>query len=101
VRARPIALSVVVDEALQMVEAESEARGQRVEPEIPNDPLYVLADGRYVPQVLSNLLTNASKYSPDGEVIRVWAERVDGHVRVTVEDRGPGIPAEQRAGLFE
>jgi signal transduction histidine kinase len=61
----------------------------------------VLANRPYTRQVLTHLLRNASKYSPAGEPIRVRAERTGGHVRVTVEDRGPGIAAEQQAGLFE
>jgi signal transduction histidine kinase len=101
VRVRPTLLSTVLDEAVDMLKTSSEARGQRVEREISGDQLCVLADGRYIRQVLFNLLNNASKYSPDGEVIRVRAERTEGNARVTVEDRGPGIPAEQRAGLFE
>src|SRR5205807_852800 len=50
---------------------------------------------------LSNLLANASKYSPDSEAISVHAVRSDRMVRISVADHGPGIPSEQRAGLFE
>jgi signal transduction histidine kinase len=83
-----------------------EARGQRVERRLAGEPriggpLYVLADRRYARQVLANLVANAAKYGPAGEVIQVQAEQVDGQVRVTVEDRGPGIPSDQQAGLFD
>ena len=100
-RPRPTELSAIVDDALETVEPIIAARGQRVERHLPDKCPEVLADRRYLSRVLANLLSNASKYSPDGEVIRVRAERPNGQVRVTVEDRGPGIPAAQQAGLFE
>ena len=60
-----------------------------------------MADKRYARQVLSNLLANASKYSPEQSVIRVVASPAATMVRISVEDQGPGIPPEQQAGLFE
>jgi signal transduction histidine kinase len=61
----------------------------------------VLADHRYVRQLLWNLFSNASKFSPDDDLIRLRAETVGDHVRVTIEDHGRGIPLEQQDGLFE
>lgn len=101
VRLRPTALGLIVDDALDIVQAMIAGRGQRVEHRMQEEALHVLADERYLRQVLSNLLANASKYSPDDTVLWVQAERVDGQVRVTVRDSGPGIPTDQRAGLFE
>ena len=101
VRARPTALSAMVHDAVDLLQPLSAGRGQRVECDVPDEDFYVLADEQYICQVLFNLLSNASKYSPDGGVIRVRAERLDDVVRLTVEDCGPGIPAEQQAGLFE
>ena len=60
-----------------------------------------MADQRYARQVLTNLLTNASKYSPEHSIIRVRAEPAGTMLRISVEDQGPGIPPEHRAGLFE
>jgi signal transduction histidine kinase len=60
-----------------------------------------MADTRYARQVLTNLLANASKYSPERSVIRLVAEPNANMVRISVVDRGPGIPPEQQAGLFE
>ena len=52
-------------------------------------------------QVISNLLENAVKYSPDGGPIRVSAERRGGEVEVFVSDTGVGIPPEHRDHVFE
>ena len=52
-------------------------------------------------QVMSNLLSNAAKYSPPGGTVRVWAEQRGGTLRVNVRDEGPGIPGEFRTRIFE
>ncbi len=48
-----------------------------------------------------NLMENAIRHTPRGTHVRAAVERVDGHVRLTVEDDGPGIPPELRARAFE
>ena len=61
----------------------------------------VLADGPRLAQVLINLLSNAIKFSAAGDSIRVMAEREAPHVRVSVADRGSGIPEDQLETIFE
>ncbi|MBI4319848.1 MAG: cache domain-containing protein [Chloroflexi bacterium] len=101
VHTEPVQLSVIIDEAMEGVEARMEAHRQGVELHVPRLLPTVLADRRLACQVLENLLSNASKYGPDGEAIRVEAAAAGDEVRVTVGDRGPGIPPERRARLFE
>jgi signal transduction histidine kinase len=50
--------------------------------------------------VLANLISNAVKYSPEGQAVTVTTAAGPGVVRVSVADRGPGIPANRRASLF-
>jgi signal transduction histidine kinase len=94
-------LESIIMDALDIVNPSVEGRGQRVELALPEEPATVMADQRYARQVLTNLLANASKYSPERSVIRLLAENNDKMVRISVVDRGPGIPPEQQAGLFE
>jgi PAS domain S-box-containing protein len=61
----------------------------------------VLADADRLSQVMANLLSNAAKHSPPGEPVDVEVERREGQVRVSVRDRGPGIPAEFKSRVFE
>jgi signal transduction histidine kinase len=61
----------------------------------------VHADRDRIDQVLTNLIENAIKYSPDGGPITVSAERRGGEVEVRVADTGIGIPAEHRENVFE
>lgn len=59
------------------------------------------ADPIRVKQVLHNLIGNAVKYSPEGGQILVAASVLEGEVRVSVSDEGPGIPPDKIARLFE
>ena len=62
----------------------------------------VEADPDRLTQVLTNLLSNAAKFSPRGSEVAVSVERRPGRiVRVSIVDRGPGVPDEFRAKLFQ
>jgi signal transduction histidine kinase len=61
----------------------------------------VRGDRERLRQVLRNLLENAVKYSPAGEAVDVRSRAENGCVLVTVEDSGPGIPAEQQGLIFD
>lgn len=58
-------------------------------------------DAMRLQQVLSNLLSNAAKFSPAGERVDLSATLSDGWVRVSVRDRGPGISADFRERVFQ
>ncbi|MCO5177287.1 MAG: ATP-binding protein [Thermomicrobiales bacterium] len=69
--------------------------------EISNDPMFVVADAVRIDQVLSNLLDNAIKYSPDGGRIEVSVNWVDDGYLVTIHDDGIGLPQEALESIFE
>ena len=98
---RPAEIDTIVADALEIVGPVIDGRGQRVEVELPEGVPLVWADGRYARQVLTNLLANASKYSPEHSLIRVVVVPNANMVRISVVDQGPGIPPEHQAGLFE
>ncbi|WP_407351674.1 ATP-binding protein [Luteimonas sp. R10] len=83
------------------------ARLQRYEPKARFDiaiepdlaPLWV--HPALVEQALFNVLENAVKFSPPGQAVRVDARAADGQLRIDVEDRGPGIPDEERKRIFD
>ncbi len=62
--------------------------------------LQVFVDHDRMLQVLTNLLSNAAKFSPAGETVAVSAALVDGRVRISVEDRGPGISEDFQQRIF-
>ncbi len=61
----------------------------------------VYADGERLLQTLNHLLSNALKFSPRGGTLAVDMESVDGSLRVTVTDQGPGIPEQFRGHIFQ
>ncbi|MDO8483356.1 MAG: ATP-binding protein [Candidatus Limnocylindrales bacterium] len=61
----------------------------------------VIGDERRVRQVIFNLLSNAVKFTPAGGTVDVALARLDGEMRVSVSDTGPGIAPEDQARIFE
>jgi protein-histidine pros-kinase len=73
---------------------------KRIEADLAETPR-VLADPGALERILTNLLTNALKYSPPESLVRIRAEREGDEVVVAVIDRGPGIPEEDRPYVFD
>jgi len=70
--------------------------------DVPDDLPLVLVDEVFIGQVLANVLENAAKYGGPSTPVAVSARTLDdATVRVTVEDGGPGVPAESLPRLFE
>jgi PAS domain S-box-containing protein len=65
-----------------------------------SDGAVVTAEPMYLEQVLRNLLSNATKYSPPGEPIEICVEQDDRDARVRVMDRGPGVAADEAELIF-
>jgi signal transduction histidine kinase len=61
----------------------------------------IVSDGDRVLQVISNLLSNAFRWTPDGGRIELQLAASNGAVRVDVVDTGPGVPPEKLARIFE
>ncbi len=63
-------------------------------------PIQVDVDAERIAQVLTNLISNATKFSPEGSQVDVVVEADGGRARVSVRDHGPGIPETLRPRLF-
>jgi PAS domain S-box-containing protein len=95
---------ILLAKALDAVRAQfaSVPAGERLRVQVAADLPPVLADERGLASVFFHLVDNALKYAPEGEVtVEAEADPEASRVRVRVRDRGPGIPPERRALIFD
>ena len=92
-------LGPLVAAAIEAYQLPVAARRLRID--LAVDDLEVNADRARLRLILDNLLSNAVKYSPDGATITLRAQRDGDDLVVEVADQGPGIPADERARIFE
>ncbi len=96
-------LAALLDDAVETIRPIAARKNITVErAETPPD-WEVFCDAAAVHQILSNLLDNAVKFSPEGSTVQVNArlDRGEGHVVVCVRDQGPGIPSADLPRIFE
>ncbi|MEP6690590.1 MAG: HAMP domain-containing sensor histidine kinase [Gemmatimonadaceae bacterium] len=97
----PLAVDDLFRDVTESVQLAVDDAGQHVDVE-PAPALALLGDRALLRQALVNLLDNAIKYGPRDQHIRLSAEQSSpATVRLYVDDHGPGIPASERAGVFE
>jgi signal transduction histidine kinase/ActR/RegA family two-component response regulator len=95
-----VELMPLVYQALEATRGLMESRAQRLTIQPPSDNVFLDADPARIVQVLTNLLTNAAKYSPEGSEVGVSARREGGVVTLRVKDSGLGIAPEMLPRLF-
>jgi PAS domain S-box-containing protein len=95
-----VTLDELVGESLVLNKGFAERFQVRYEPRGALLPVQVKADRKRLLQVMTNLLSNAAKFSPAGEAVEVTMEDLGARVRISVHDHGPGIPENFRARIF-
>jgi two-component system, sensor histidine kinase len=100
-RKEVVDLTDLVHDAVAAVRPHITARYQDFSAEIPETPIYVRGDATRLEQIQVNLLTNASKYSPPGEQIRLRLTREGGDAVLSVRDTGLGIAPEMLDRIFD
>jgi PAS domain S-box-containing protein len=97
----PLELTSVVAQAVETSRPLIDGRGHQLTMHVPSDPVWVRGDAVRLGQVLSNLLNNAAKYTPDGGRIGLSVELRDSQVILTVADNGLGLPTEVLERVFD
>lgn len=92
-------LQPLLERAVEEMRAKGTNHPMYVHPALGLPPVKIDADK--ILKVLIILLDNAAKYSPDGEPIELTAEVLADEAVISVKDRGPGIPVEDRLLVFE
>src|SRR5258708_14838071 len=97
----PVDLISVVKAALDAVRPALEAKDIKIETSYQERLNFIAGDGDRLQQVVWNLLSNASKFTPVGGVLGVRVGQDTTHAEIEISDTGPGIPAEFLPHVFQ
>jgi signal transduction histidine kinase len=100
-RQQPTSVNALVNEVIESLRLDDVAAGKPIQTDFSDGLATVAVDVDQMKQAVWNVIRNGLEASPAGKVLSVTTTAVDGHVTIDVTDEGAGIPAEQRARLFE
>lgn len=98
---QPVDLGSVIESAVETSRPLIDAASHHLKVVFPDPPIQINADRARLSQVLSNLLNNAAKYTPDGGSVLISGERSGESALIRVRDDGVGIPPEMLAKVFD
>ena len=98
---RAVDLRAVIDRTTKIFAIQAREKGIALRAAVASNRLTVAGDETKLTWAVSNLLSNALRYTPSGGLVEIEASGDDGGVRLAVSDTGPGIPVEQRERIFE
>jgi signal transduction histidine kinase len=101
VRREEVDLNRVLDHAYGAFTEEARRREIDYRLAAESEPPVIVSDGDRVLQVITNLLSNAFRWTPDGGRIELSLASENGSVLVDVLDTGPGVPLRERARIFD
>jgi two-component system phosphate regulon sensor histidine kinase PhoR len=96
-----IDLNQVVKKTIDSIKYQLIISRQSVEVTTSSDEIIINADDEAVERAITNLLTNAIKYSSPGSKTSVSVEKINGSARIEVKDEGKGISTEDLKNIFE
>jgi two-component system phosphate regulon sensor histidine kinase PhoR len=103
IQKKPVSLTILIEEQLQMIKGYAEEKNIEVIGQRPIvfDQVYI--DGDMMAQVIVNLLSNAVKYTPAGGTVKIETEvdEIARMARVSVTDTGVGIPEDEIEHVFD
>lgn len=100
-RRENVALSDILEEALDLSRPAIEAANHHLELQVPTETLVLYGDKVRLAQVISNLLINAAKYTPAEGRIELIVDADPERVAICIRDNGIGIPPQMLARIFD
>jgi signal transduction histidine kinase len=94
-------LCAVARSVADLYEILADERGMTLKLDLPDEPVWALADENRVKQAAANLVDNAVKYSPDGSEVTITVFADEKGAALSVADQGPGIPPWEREKIWE
>ena len=98
---RPVDLCAIIEDVIEGVQPAAEAKKIQLETGLKAAGSFVSGDANRLQQVFWNLLSNAIKFTPESGQVRIKADQVDSHVRVSVTESGIGIAPEFLPHIFD
>lgn len=96
-----IDIGKLLQQVVRLVQFKAAEKQQKIELQLPHQPVVLLTHAAKMERVLNNLLVNAIKFSAAGAVTKVRLELNDKDVRFSIQDEGVGIAPEALAGIFD
>ena len=96
-----INLRLLVDEALKPLRLQFRERSIHLETEIPQEMAEIRGDHQQLSWVITNLVSNALRYTPADGTVTIRSDLIDDSVRISVKDSGRGIPADAIEVIFD
>jgi two-component system, OmpR family, clock-associated histidine kinase SasA len=95
-------LTQLIAQVIAQIDPQFQAKSQLITTDIPQDIPFIYGDADKLRQTISNLLDNASKYTPNGGRVHISAlHRTAQTIQVSIADTGLGIPAENQKRIFQ
>jgi two-component system phosphate regulon sensor histidine kinase PhoR len=98
---KPVNLASALESAWQICTPFAREKDIELKSELPEKGVTVRSDFDQLLSVLVNLLENAIKFSPEHDLVRVFASEKDDEWVVSIQDNGPGVPASIQDRIFE
>jgi signal transduction histidine kinase len=97
---KPVNLGDLAEHVLDVFQAEAQEKQITFSFERPEGDFIVMADPQRIEQVISNLVSNALRYIPEGGKVRLNLEQTQNVISVSIDDNGPGVPEEDLPHIF-
>lgn len=94
-------LGLLLSKSISLLRLNAAEKMIRIETDITAEKISVSADGKRIERVITNLVNNAIKFSPEKSVISIKLSVANGQALLVVTDQGIGIPAENHHKIFE
>ncbi|HWK04385.1 MAG TPA: HAMP domain-containing sensor histidine kinase [Puia sp.] len=99
IKKEPVDMQTTLTYCVELLQFKAESKKQRLL--LKTEPLTMLVNREKIWRVISNLITNAMKFSPEGTDIDIDMARTGDRLRISVKDRGIGIPEEMKDKIFD
>lgn len=98
---KPVAVQNIIQMAVDEMANTIQARAQKLLQRLPPKPVTVMADPEKLALVLTNILNNAVRFTPEGGVIMILLSTDQGQARIEVRDNGIGVPPAELENIFK